>query len=178
MYDPDQHASLVFARSDHRTFNFAFEMGDWETIEQLRIQPFPARFLVAKADGLSSPFIVATAGSHGASDASFETLVVAEVDGVLKEVSQRLFTTVQDCICFNETSRTPEIFVFTFSWTDEAAYQPHFFTLRTLRWNGSMFTEWSIRATKRKQPSWRDAAHELGVSCRKDLTLLLVPGER
>jgi hypothetical protein len=178
MYNPDEHASLNFARSGHPPIRFPFEMGSDLTTEQLRLQPFPARFLVANVPGIRSPLVVATAGSHGGSDASFETLIVAEVSGSLREVSTRVFTTVQDCVCFRGKSTAPEVLVFTVSSDNEAHYQPHFFTLRTLRWNGNMFAESSVRSTKRKQPSWKDAASELGVSCSKDLTLMLVPGER
>ena len=178
MYDPDHHASLDFARSGHPPVRFAFEMGSFATTEELRVQPFPARFLVAMVSGIRSPLVVATAGSHGASDASFETLIVAEVNGSLKEVSPRIDTTIQDCVCFRQGSPIPELLVFTFSWENEAHYQPHFFTLHTLRWNGKMFDESSVRATRRKKRSWQDVARDLGVSCRKDITLVLVPGER
>jgi len=71
-----------------------------------------------------------------------------------------------------------EILVLTFSWTDEAHYSPHYFTVTTLRWNGSRFVERETRTTRRKVPSWRAAAREFGVTCKVDLTELLVPDER
>jgi len=176
--DREPRAFLAFQQRPSDILRFQFEMGQDASPQDVTAAPFPVRFAVVKISGFPSPLVVATAGSHGGSDAAFETMIIGETGGSLKELSKRFNTSIQDCICIGSSPQSPEILLFTFSWTDESHYAPHYFTLTTFIWNGSKFVELDARATKRKVRSWRAAAREFGVSCKMDLTELLIPDER
>ena len=171
-------AYVSVRRGKQELTRFDFEMARHLSAEQVRLSPFPARLTVVNASGIESPLVVATAGTHGGSDASFETMVIAEAGGSIREVSERIWTTTQDAVCMNRAMRRPEIVVLTNVWGHEAHYAPHVFTLRRYRWDGTTFRQTTTQTTRRKVASWRRAAKELRVSCRTDLTELLVPDER
>jgi hypothetical protein len=121
--------------------------------------------------GLPSPGLLAVAVTTGGSDASFETALIAEVDGRLVDLWPRHWlTNILDDICVGELGPGKPVGVagFAYIWgngKDEWHYAPHRYRMTLYEWRDSTLSFSGAEVSPRRAPSWSDAAQALGFRC-------------
>ena len=156
-----------------------YELGANLTEEQRRESPVPdtLRFRVVHTPEVG-PLVVAAAGSPGGSDASFETALVGEIRGSLRDLlPTHPSTSIQDAVCLGRFGRGRQlgVVVANFVWGQEAHYAPHRYDVSLYLWSGHGFDLVSKRRTKRRHSSFRGALTEVGIRCRYDFRRALLP---
>jgi hypothetical protein len=122
--------------------------------------------------------VIGAAGSPGGSDAFFETALIGEIDGRLKEILPRhLKTTTQDAVCLGRFERGERlgVAVANFVWGDETHYAAHRYDVSLYLWNGHTLESFVHKRTARRHPSFQSALAELGIPCRDELVRALLP---
>jgi hypothetical protein len=137
----------------------------------------PMRFQVVDTPEIG-PLVIGVAGSPGGSDASFETVVIGEVEGSLQELLPvHLNTSIQDAVCVGRfgSGKRLGIAVATFIWGHEIHYAPHRYDVSLYLWNGRAFEPSLHHRSSRRHISFRGALAELGLRCRYDFVRALLP---
>jgi hypothetical protein len=137
----------------------------------------PVRFRIVDTPEIG-PLVIATAGTAGGSDSSFETSLVGEVDGSLRELlPTHLHTMIEDAVCLGHFGRANRlgVVVANFQWLSGPHLAPHEYDVSLFLWSGRDFRLVSRRRTARRYESVREALAELGFQCRYDFVLALLP---
>lgn len=139
----------------------------------------PLRFTVVSLPGLEGPWIVATAGSAGGSDSSFETTVVGLSGGHLRDLlPKHVQTQIQGAVCvgrFGPEPR-PSLLVLREVWGEgEVHYGAHRYTVGRYDWTGSALEPARVVTTRLQYNDWKECARALGYCCRRNFPELLVP---
>ena len=157
-----------------------YTLGANVTAEQQRSSPVPdtMRFQVVDTAEVG-PLVVAVAGELGGSDSSFETALVGEVAGSLRDLlPDHLRTSNQDAVCLGHFGRGLRLGVVeaTFVWGErESHYEPHIYDVSLYLWSGHGFELFTRRRTTHRHKSSRSALVELGFHCRYDFVRALLP---
>ncbi len=143
---------------------------------------FPARVKVMSLKGINTPLVVGVVGVPGGSDSSFETMIIGESGGVLRDLlTKRTTTNIEDAVCIGLLGKNSEplVLIAKFIWaSDEAHPVPHRYNVVKYSWNGLVFSEISKETTKLKYRAGLEALAELGYRCTEDITETLASDVR
>jgi hypothetical protein len=121
-----------------------------------------------RSGSLPSPMLLEVAVSPGGSDPSFETALIAEVDGRLVDLWPRHWlTNILDDICVGDLgpARPAGVAGFAYIWghsKGEWHYAPHRYRVTVYEWHDATLSFAGSETTPRRVPSWSDAAQALG----------------
>jgi hypothetical protein len=139
----------------------------------------PLRFVIVSLPGLDAPWIVATAGSAGGSDSSFETTVVGLSGAQLRELLPlHVRTAVQGSVSVGRFGAEPKpgVVLFKEIWgKGEVHYCAHRYAVTRYDWTGSALQPGPTATTRDPCADWRAAAREFGYACERNFPELLVP---
>jgi hypothetical protein len=182
LHEPGSYPYLVFKKGNISVKQFDFVLGKEYSKEVLKEFSFPARVKVVTLKGIKTPLVLGVVGVPGGSDSSFETMIIGEVGGALRDLlPKHPATHIEDAVCLGVFGKKSEplLLVAKFIWAaDEAHPVPHRYSIMKYSWNGHVFSEISKETTKLKHRTGLDALKELGYSCKEDVTETLAPDVR
>jgi len=127
------------------------------------------RFGVIRAAGLPSPLLLAVGVSPGGSDHGFWAVIIGEVSGQLKVLTQELFTHIQGGFYLGYLNKKLGygLVSWKFVWDDGAHYDLHPYEVEVFTLQGDRFVRRQKYVSKKKyEDNGIGAVRELGISVR------------